>query len=460
MTRRSLEVGGSVLTVSPLEPPTADCRRVALMTINVTDETTSRAPLAALSARLEAPLAGALVRVVENGLVGVSGKPAAAFPTSFPVTDRIAVRLSAPRFLTRVVDVRFAVRKRALTAAPSGTTLTLSNLAGLKAGTRLLIGAPGGDPTEICTVQSVGPAGKVTTAAPLSTSYPIGSTVQPLPADQAIGLRPEPVMVAGRVGKRVAGSLTPLPGATVSLAKLWRQSPAVGANDAPEPPVPGTTPPPPFPAPIAAIRPPLYVDMAGGAAVHIEDRPTDAGFADRWLAEDLAAGSASLLLNEVGSVLKDQLLAIDDDDSDRREILKVSADPSPAAGLARIKLDHPTQGAHRAGRIVRRLGAPGGGAGIPLNYDGAAGDPVLLLDTTGVAGTHQIRIDDPPVESYHWMTVYSAVTDADGFFRLPALTRAGRISLNAKDGGSSASADVEIVPDYRLPVNQLDFIVG
>ena len=93
----------------------------------------------------------------------------------------------------------------------------------------------------------------------------------------------------------------------------------------------------------------------------------------------------------------------------------------------------------------------------------ARGDEALLFDTTGIAGSHQVRLADagpPAVRAFHRITVLATISDADGFYRLPPITRAGKIEISAKDSGSAASNAIEFVPDYDTPENQVDVIVS
>jgi len=466
MSRRTVDLDGVAITVSPLEAPRTGLRQVAIMAIEVIDGTTGRRPLAPISAAIIEPATGCRLHGPDNGLVGITGRPAKVFATAFPNPARIAVRIAAPGFVTRIVTVDFAVQARTLTAAPAGTVLTLSSAAGLGAGSRLLVAMPDSAIMEIGTVATPGPGiGQVTLLQPLSASYPAGAPVQPLPHDQRIELTPMAVMLAGRVTRLVAGAPVPIVGGAVTLAKLWRQAPPAGVSVPPEPPVPGVPPPPTFPAPILAIHPPLYADVPAGALMEIEDRPLDGAFVAKRLHTDTAADSERLAMSDWQTIAVGDVLAIDDDDDDRRELFEVTSLPPPGSSTASpglIGLDRPTAMAHRAGCPVRRLGAPSGAASVALNYPGAAGDTTLLLDTTGLAGGHQIRIVDPgpPAHSYHRMALYDAVTDADGYFRLPPLTRTGRIELHAQNGTATLTADHELVPDYRLPINQHDMIVG
>jgi hypothetical protein len=112
---------------------------------------------------------------------------------------------------------------------------------------------------------------------------------------------------------------------------------------------------------------------------------------------------------------------------------------------------------------VRRLSAVAPFLTHALNYDGVTADSVIFFDATGFTGAHQVRIVDggPPVRrAYHRLTAFITTSDADGFYRLPPLTRVGKIELAAKDSGSPAKGSVELVPDYTLPETQRDLTVS
>jgi hypothetical protein len=466
MARRLLDLNGRAVTVSPLEPPGAGERHIALMNIAVTDETTGRAPLSPLSAKLAQPLPVVSVRIVGDGLVGVAGKAAQAFSPALATNATVSIDISAPHFTTRHLDVPFACSLRTL-MAPAGAALTLDSAAGLIAGSRLLISTPDGLPAEIGTVSVLGPGvNEVTLENVPSAVYPVGSLVQPLPPDAALELHHEPVLIAGRVLKRSGATLAPLANATVRVSKLWRQVPLAGSAAPPEPPMVGLPPPPsPWPAPIAPIFPPLYGDFAAGTLLEVEDRPVDAGMSAKTLLDDNAAGMMELRLSDAVGLAVGDVLAIDADDTGTREILDVAAIAlsATAADWARVTFHNPLALAHRAGRIVRRLAPIAPAVTRILNYDGVAGDGALLFDTTAIAGTHQVRVTDagPPIRhSYHQLAILAAVTDADGFYRLPPLTRAGKIEIAAKDSGSAATGAVELVPDYSVSETQRDVTVS
>lgn len=455
-------------TVSPLEAPTAADRHCAILVANISDETTGRAPRATVSVTLLAPLgAGLSVRVVEPGSLVVSGKPGRAFTPSLASTGTISVSLTAPSFMDRDLTVTFNCQQRSLAADASGAVITLSSTAGLSAGQRLLLSTPDGSRVEFGTIQLLGPgANQVTLAQSLDSSYPATGGVQPLPPDLNVELHRVPTWISGRILKRVGAVITPLALANVRLSKVWRRLPAASSTVPPDPPVTGgPIPALPWPAPIAAIRPPCYADLGAASSVTIEDRPVDAVMTAKTLLDDVPVGATEVRLSDALGLALNDILAIDADDEGRREIVEAASITlsGTAADWATVTLSQPLAFRHARQRIVRRLSAPVGGPTIAFNYAAQQGDGAVLFDTTGIAGTHQVRLADPGppiIRSYHRLDIISAVTDANGFYRLPAVTRAGKVEVLAQDSGSAAKNADELVPDYTLTENPLDLTVS
>ena len=71
-----------------------------------------------------------------------------------------------------------------------------------------------------------------------------------------------------------------------------------------------------------------------------------------------------------------------------------------------------------------------------------------------------MRLVDGARHAYHRVSIYSAKSNSDGYYRLPPITRAGKIELAAKDSGSAAHVEVELVPDYTLDQSLQDLTVS
>jgi hypothetical protein len=246
MARHTIHVDNTAITISPLEAPLAGERQSALLRIALLDETTGRAPLSNVSARLtDLSSAATSVRVVHQGLIGVAGRPSPAFLPQLATVGRIDLAIQAARFTHRQLSVSFACSLRTLSAAASTDVLTLDSSADLRVGQRLLISTADGARVEYGTVEALGPgANQVTLARAVNSQYPAGSQLQPLPSDQSVELHREPTIIAGRILKKSGTKNLPLAGADVRVSKIWRRVPPAGTIVDPEPPVAGGLPPP------------------------------------------------------------------------------------------------------------------------------------------------------------------------------------------------------------------------
>ncbi|MBR0820212.1 hypothetical protein [Bradyrhizobium liaoningense] len=468
MARRKVQVQDRMLTVSMLEPPPVGHRPCALLQVTLLDELTGRPPLSSFTARLMTPpAADASIRVVHEGLLGVAGRPERAFAPQLATIGVIELEIEAARFARRRLAVRFACARRALASAATSAVITLNSNAGLEPGQRLLLGSLDGSRAEFGVIAAIGPgANQVTLQQAVNFPYPAGSPVQPLPADQLLALRRKPVTIVGRVLKRTGAVTAPLAGATVRVSKIWRQIPPAGTTVDPELPVPGgPAPAGPWDVPIAALWPAAYADIPGTGSIRIEDRSVDGATSPKTLLDDVAAGSTALRLsNAVGLGVTD-VIAVDADDAGRREVFAIrSITPSGSASdWSRVVVNQPLAFDHKRNRLVRRLLGPAAGAPVALNYAVARGDEAVLFDASGTTGSHQVRVFDPGpplVQSFHRIDVLATTTDADGLYRLPPITRAGKIELLAKDSSSPASKAIEFVPDYAMFENRVDVTVS
>lgn len=263
---------------------------------------------------------------------------------------------------------------------------------------------------------------------------------------------------------KAAGTIKPLANAKVWISKIWRQQPLAGVAASPDPPVPGVPPPLVWPAPIAAIWPPSYADFPTGGMLEVEDRAIDGAISAKTLLADAPAGSTQIRISDVTGLAPFNVLFVDADDAGRSEILEIVAIRRSGTDTdwAILTLNGALALMHPRGRAVKALKAPGAVTAVTLNYDAAEGDQVALLDTTGLpVGVHQARMVGgvPPVRSYHRMSQYVTQSDAQGFYRLPPLTRAGKVEISALDSGSPAAGSIEHIPDFTVADNQVDLIV-
>jgi hypothetical protein len=330
-----------------------------------------------------------------------------------------------------------------------------------------LLSTADGARLEFGVIAALGPgANDIQLAQPPSMPYAVGSIVQPLPADQTLQLHRTPIVFSGRVLKQTAAGATPLANASVIINRIWRVVPAAGTAPQPELPVPGgPVPPAPWPVPAANIEPPCYTDFAAGDTVEFENRAVDGAMPEKTLLDDSAPFDTELRISDSILLNLNDVLIIDADDPARSEIVEVTAIRRSFTDKdwARITLNQPLAYAHRRERPVRRLQNIAPAFTRALNYDAARGDSTLLMDATALAGTQQVRIVStaaPIQHSYHRLTAYAATSDADGFYRLPPLTRTGKLELFAKDPVPPAKASIELAPELDTGELQVDLIVS
>jgi len=82
-----------------------------------------------------------------------------------------------------------------------------------------------------------------------------------------------------------------------------------------------------------------------------------------------------------------------------------------------------------------------------------------LKGVAGLATATEVRISGGAVpDEYHSLSRFSVTSDADGYYRLPPLSRVALVKLSArkKIGPQTFAAELEFRPDYALRENRLD----
>jgi hypothetical protein len=305
------------------------------------------------------------------------------------------------------------------------------------AGTRVAaeVGAPGHLPQQ---------AGATLNAIPPQPTHPVA-------------LHPEPVAIWGRVLDTAGSTPVPLPGATVRVVDFEpRQRHPV--TNAPEEEL---------------------LALAGGGlrAARAAIGPQAAAARRRQLLPDpqpyallrgagvgetviRLSGRQGLAMPPVPG--SPDILLIEPGDPERLEVLAVTAIEGALAAdaPATVTLAHPLRRAHPEGTAVRRalpaLPAPA----VALRRPAAPADAVLLLaDTSGFAGFAFVEVETPggvPPAEHHPILPLLATTGPDGRFRLPALQRAARLTLEiAAVSHSTVQRLVDLGPGGPVLVEEL-----
>lgn len=258
-----------------------------------------------------------------------------------------------------------------------------------------------------------------------------------------------PTQVGGRVVLNTGIAPSAISGATVSLTGLWRTPPPANLVVPPDPPD------------IVSLSPGTYFDRAAaGSQVQGLDFLGAPG-PDKQLLSDARDGQAQLFLSDRVSIAPGDILAVDTADSGRTEYLAIQAIAGASASdlPARITLVASLRSTHRQGATVHKVQFQNVGTAIPLGQDAIAGDACVFVNGLGSLSSApllSIQQGVPPVE-YHAAAYFRAVSDAQGFFRLPPLSRVAQCALHCHDG-THPDQDVKHRPEYEGGASRLDFV--
>lgn len=266
-------------------------------------------------------------------------------------------------------------------------------------------------------------------------------------------LHRRPVVLRGRVMRRMPdGRLEPTT-ATVQITRIERR-----------PSAPPAAPPVPLPPRLAALRPPLQLPRRAttGRLRAVSMQPVAP---DRRLTADAPPVARWLVLSDLAGLPGpgSRVLLVGADDPDRREYIAVASllGPGPVGQSARVVLAHPTVFAHHIGAAVRVLAPqPAPGGPWPLREDALPGDTTVLLTAVQALSAGLVRVTGGAVpDEYRELERYrqTVTTAADGYFRLPPLSRVVAVRLRASRT-QAAFAEHDLAPDYAAGEHRIDFI--
>lgn len=273
------------------------------------------------------------------------------------------------------------------------------------------------------------------------------------PLQLNIGLHREPVFIAGRTVRVVGNGTAPLAGSVVTVTGIWRTAPPANVAVAPDSPD------------IVSIQPPLYSGRAVAAELrHRELIPVLGN--DKTVRDEILSGADSICLsNRLGLAAGDVLL-INAEDSSLLEFIaiKTLSSAAPAEEPSPVTLNHRTIHEHRRGALVRRVNLQPPGSNRQFTVDALFADSCVFLDTvSGLVAGQEVEISGGPAPAeYHSVMNFSVVSDADGYYRLPPLSRIAQLEIHAEKtvGAQTFQATRTFRPDYRQRENQLDFTLA
>ena len=262
-------------------------------------------------------------------------------------------------------------------------------------------------------------------------------------------LHRQPIVTGGRVKHFdiISGEFIPSNGAAVSLAGIWRTLRDAKNNLVPDP------------VNMAALHPPLYAPRptpGGGlqtrSLVHVIGE-------DKTLLTGAVSGSDRLSIDNWVNLTVGDLLAIDVADPGRIEYLRIQAleGGGNSASPAEVILELPMAYSHRRGSLVQRVNPGAPGANIPLTQAAIPRDSCLFLNNlAGLTSGDAVQVGNGGApDEYHVIQLYTVITDAEGYYRLPPLSRVAQVQIRATFG---VLTHTEIYsPDYTSTDNRLDF---
>jgi hypothetical protein len=279
------------------------------------------------------------------------------------------------------------------------------------------------------------------------TNFP-SNFIPPQPTDLA--LHREPTVIAGRVVRASGNTTKPLSGAVVKVTGIWRKPPPANLVIASGPPN------------LVSLHPRLYSDRGGAIAGQLERRnlPLILGD-DKFLLDDVSEDANSVRLSNRQNLNLGNILLIDSDKPDIAEYItiKTIAGAGTVTQPAVIMLDHPLLHAHRKNARVQKANPQSLGPQKQLTQEALAGDIcVFLNNVSGLTTGNQVKISGGPnAAEYHRVSLFSTISDAEGYYRLPPLSRIAQLKIRAQHG-SLTPVQMEFRPDYSLHENRLDFI--
>lgn len=286
--------------------------------------------------------------------------------------------------------------------------------------------------------------------APQDITYPATFT----PPQLNLELHRAPVVISGRIIRFIGNTTTPLAGASVGVTGIWRTPP------------PSNVVVPPDQANLVSLQPPLYTDRAAVTQfMRHRDLPPSIG-ADKTLLDDAAPGANPIRLSDRQGLGAGDILLIDAGQPDLAEFIAINTVPvaSPADHPALITMDQPVIYAHRRDAVVKKVNPQPFGAQRQCAVNAIAGDVCVFLDAlTGLQAAREVQITGPPgPDEYHKLMRFSVTSGADGYYRLPPLSRVAQLEIHAEKviGAQTLKATVIFRPDYRQRENRLDLTLA
>jgi hypothetical protein len=147
---------------------------------------------------------------------------------------------------------------------------------------------------------------------------------------------------------------------------------------------------------------------------------------------------------------------------DLTEFVEIETVPTTSAANqpTLITLNHGLMQAHRRDSVVKQTLPQPPGVFRPFTVAGVAGDSLIFIDNlTGLTNGHEVQITGVPGEDeYHRVMTFSVLSDPEGYYRLPPLSRVAQVEIHAEKtvGIQTFQTTTTFRPDYHQRENHLD----
>jgi len=258
------------------------------------------------------------------------------------------------------------------------------------------------------------------------------------------------IELRGRVGRVGGLSPTPLVGATVRLAGVWSTFPPFNV-------VPDTV----IEAPnLVSLQPGLYADRVATTDGLRRRAMVLAAGEEKTLVRPAVAGDRDVRISDRVNLNPGDLLAFETALPDRVEYVTMFA-VHPGATPdepATVTLIYPLAMLHEQGTVCVRATPQAPATNNPFNRDGVPAEQVAFLTAlSGVSDGDTVEVGGGAAPEYHTVHLYHTTSDANGFYRLPPISRVASVKLHA-DSGALPPQEPVTSPDYRQFQHFVDVI--
>lgn len=265
-----------------------------------------------------------------------------------------------------------------------------------------------------------------------------------------VALHRQPVPISGRTVRRTGGGPQAIANVSVEITGIWDRFPQaheIPANLMED-------------AFLLSLSPGLYLPRFTSTA-QVQRRDVVEGLALKRVIQPAISGDRAIRLSDCIDLFVGELLVIQSGIRDRMEIMTITdirrsgPDDQPAWIDLALPLAHDhLQGAEALPGQAQIPGPP-----VSLRRSGQVGDPVLLLQTMApLAGAQVIEITGGGVSEFQRVWPYRVMSDMDGYYQLPPLSRVAQVQIEATRTDVPASITFTLGVEYELPTNRRDLV--